>query len=88
MTGVYTRKEIMEDIWQMLNKDFNVRDEITADKQKLLMTSFFFDLNAIQLYQILMAIEEKYNIYFSASEIEENGFGTVDEIVRLIQLKL
>lgn len=82
------RESIARDICYMLNMEFHVSNKITNDKWSLPLTSFFFDLNAIQLYQLLMAVEEKYNIYFEVSEIEENGFGTVEEIVKLIQLKL
>ncbi len=88
MTESCTRESITKDICYLLSSEFHVRNEITDDKQKLPLTSFFFRLNAVQLYQLLMAVEEKYNIYFNASEIEENGFGTVEEVVRLIQLKL
>lgn len=84
----YTREDITKDICYILNTEFHVKNEITDEKQKLPLTSFFFGLNAIQLYQFLMEVEEKYNIYFHASEIEENGFGTVEEVVRLIELKL
>lgn len=88
MSEGYTMERIIEEICQMLGKDFNVKDEITEDKQKLPLTSFSFGLNAAQLYQLLMAVEEKYNIYFAVSEIEKNGFGTVEEIARLVQLNL
>ena len=88
MAEEITRENITKDICHMLNIEFHVRNEIMEDKWNLPLTSFFFGLNAVQLYQLLMAVGEKYNIYFNASEIEENGFGTLEEIIRLIQLKL
>lgn len=88
MTNGYTRESITKNICHILNTEFHVKDKITDDKQKLPLTSFFFGLNAIQLYQFLMAVEEKYDIYLSASEIEENGFETVEKVVNLVQLKL
>lgn len=88
MKDEYTKENIMAYICQLINENFNVRHEATADNRNVPLTSSFFGLSAIQLYQILMAVEEKYNVYFSVSKIEDNGFLTVDDIARLVQMNL
>lgn len=43
-----------------------------------------FCLTAVELYELLMALEEKYSVYFSADQIISNGFNTLNKIIDLI----
>lgn len=46
-----------------------------------------FKFSATELYRFLIVIEDEFSFYANAEDIWENGFATLDDVVRLIVAK-
>lgn len=72
----------------ILREKFGVTLASESEVEKLPLASKSFGFSAVQMYQLLMCIEEKFNIYFTSEEIVKYGFHNLSEIYKAIQIKL
>lgn len=69
----------------ILRDQFEVSCSLPNDFTQIPLTRQPFMFNAVQLYELLMVVETCFQKYFSAEEIKENGFSTIEDIILLIQ---
>lgn len=85
MNNVIDREFIIIKIKDILKENFEIDFVLPDDFLQIPLTTQPFMFNAIQLYELLMIVEKSFRRYFSSVEIKENGFSTIDDIIRLIQ---
>lgn len=56
-------------------------NEVAEDKP---LTGSDFNLDAIEMYQLLMCIENTFHIYFTPEELRIYGFRTLSEIAHAV----
>lgn len=78
-------EKILNTICKVLTEKFNLAFELNDEIMTISLFERPFLLSAIQLYQLLMILEEKFCVYFTAEEIRKNGFFTIEEILKLFQ---
>lgn len=79
---------IIDTIYDILKKEFRFRGSNQEKCMNISLTSPYFNLGGIQIYQLLMRIEETYNIYFEPSDIEKHGFLTLANVKEAIETKI
>ena len=69
----------------MKNYIINIIEEVAEDNEKLLPSTEIKDLNidSLDMYEILMKIEEIYNMEASAEQI--SGFKTIGDILQFYE---
>lgn len=80
-----SRSSIIMKIKVVLREYFEVDYAMLDNFTQMPLTEHPFMLNAIQLYELLMLMEENFKKYFSSDDIRENGFSTIEDIICLIQ---
>lgn len=73
---------------EILKVRFHYNNEITQDLLDVPLTSPRLGFGAIQLYQFLMCVEEAFGIILAVDEIIQHGFGTLAQIILIVQWKL
>lgn len=76
-------EKILNTICQVLTEKFDLVFELNDETTTISLFERPFLLSAIQLYQLLMILEEKFCVYFTPEEIQKNGFFTIEEILKL-----
>mgnify|MGYP000858720471 CR=1 FL=1 len=79
---------VIDTIKDILLIKFEFTGDIHEETMNLPLTSYYFNFTGIQLYQLLMCIEEEFNIYFKPEDISKNSFFTLAEIQKSVELKL
>lgn len=82
------KENIIDTIYDILKKEFRFKGSNEEECMNISLTSPYFNLGGIQLYQLLMRIEETYNIYFEPSDIEKNGFFTLEDVIKIVEIKV
>lgn len=80
-----SRSSIIMKIEVVLREYFEADYAMLNNFTQIPLTEYPFMLNAIQLYELLMFMEENFKKYFSSDDIRENGFSTIEDIICLIQ---
>lgn len=62
-------EKILNTIYQVLTEKFNLVFEPSNEVMTISLFECPFSMSAIQLYQLLMILEEKFCVYFTAEEI-------------------
>ncbi len=75
-------------IKNILEKRFEIGFHITEEFMTSALTAPPFSLDAVRLYQLLMCIEEEFNIYFMPQEIVDGDFKTIWGIQNAISEKI
>lgn len=55
--------------------------------ERSLLTGETIALDAVQMYQFLMCVEDEFSVIFSLDEINTYGFHTLEEIANAIENK-
>lgn len=87
MNSMIDRDFIIAKMKNILEDNFEIDFALTDGIIQIPLTAQPFMFNAIQLYELLMIVENCFQKYFSSEEIKENGFSTIEEIIRLIEKK-
>lgn len=64
------------------NKFERTEIDINHLNSSIFLRPYYFD--ALELYELLMIIEEKYNVIFIPRDIKRNGFFSINDIVKLV----
>jgi len=83
-----TQDVIMDTIKDIMVIKFSFKGDIREESMNIPLTSAYFNLGGIQLYQLLMCIEDAFNIYIEPDDIVERGFYTLENIKKLVESKL
>ncbi len=75
-------------IKDILEKRFEIGFHITENLMTSVLTAPPFSLDAVRLYQLLMCVEEEFNIYFMPQEIADGDFKTILGIQNTISEKI
>lgn len=79
---------IIDTIYDILVKEFGFKESFREESMDVPLTSSYFNLDGIQLYQLLMRIEEIYNVYIEPTDIEKSGLFTLTNVKRTIESKI
>lgn len=77
-------EEVSAQLEDILKRKFDINIFLSEEAKDIPLTASPFMFNSFQLYELLMIIEERYQKYFSVSEIKRNGFSTFNDVVNLI----
>lgn len=83
-----TQDTVIDTIKDILKNKFEFNETLKKETMDIPLTSYPFNLTGVQLYQLLMCIEEAFNIFFETEDIVENGFFTLSDIQRSVKTKL
>ncbi len=83
-----TQDTVIDTIKDILIIKFGFRGNLQEEAMDIPLTSSHFNFSGIQLYQLLMCIEEVFGIYFEPEDVAENGFFTLSDIQRSVKSKL
>ena len=64
------------------NKFERTEIDINHLNSSIFLRPYYFD--ALELYELLMIIEEKYNVIFIPRDIKRNGFFSINDIAKLV----
>lgn len=76
----------MKILVNILNNHFHL--QIKEDKYDRTLTGPEIALNAIEMYQFLMCVENEFNIYFDMEDIKKYGFRTLTDISQMVSKKI
>ncbi len=79
---------VIDTIGNILKTKFGFNESFQEEMLYVPLTSSRFKLSGIQLYQLLMCIEEAFDIFFEPEDISENGFFTLADIQKSVEAKL
>lgn len=79
------KEYITRKIFDMLEDKFSLHTERNEKTTNTLLTKAPFSLTSLQLYELLMCIENEFHVYILPKSIKEHGFHTVAEISRLLE---
>lgn len=84
MNNNTVNNEIIDDICELLTSAFKLEFDSFEGIMDRPLLGYPFELTAIQLYQFLMLVEEKFQIYITPDFINKYGFLSISHIERLI----
>lgn len=81
-------QEIKKIIEKMITEDWKIKFANEKAIEKIPLSCEKIGMNAIQMYELLMQIEEVFHIYFTAQEIRKYRFNTIEEIAKAVSVKM
>lgn len=77
-------KEVIKKLINILDHKFNVKCKTDNEIMNSPLTGCEFALDAIQMVQFLICIENEFHIYFTPSDMEEYSFKTLTDIQKAV----
>lgn len=79
--------ETIKTLVNILTNNFKVKSNINENMYDCPLTGPSFELDATELYQFLMCIENEFGISIFPEDIQKYGFRTLEDISHIISKK-